>query len=408
MNSMSGSEEAVVPQAPAAFVPQRSGHKASGDRPRPARGPRRASWTTAGVIAAWAVGLAALPACGTGHGGTSYCAAVARVVTASIRIIVGCVPYAIAITPDGTTAYVPDSFDGTVTPIRLATGIPGTPIKVAQGPLAIAITPDGKTAYVTSISEDPARRYVPRHGVVTPISLATGAPGRPIKVGQGPFGIAITPDGTTAYVANSADSTVTPIRLATGTPGTPINVAQGPLAIAITPDGKTAYVTSALADVTRDLFSPRAGDVTPIRLATGTPGRPIQVGRVPSAIAITPDGATAWVTGQADGTITPIRLTTGTPGTPVTVGSNPTAIAITPDGATAYVADFGDSAVTPVGLAAGTPRNPIKVPPGPHSIAISPDGKTAYVASLQVAPSLRRLQTAPPGMVTPICLPSSK
>jgi DNA-binding beta-propeller fold protein YncE len=360
------------------------------------------------VIAAGAVGLAALPACGTGHGGTSYCATVARVVTAGIRIIVGRGPSAIAITPDGARAYVADGFDGTVTPIRLATGTPGPPIKVAQGPVAIAITPDGAIAYVASISEDPGRRYVPRPGVVTPIRLATGIPGTPIKVGRFPYSIAITPDGTTAYVANNVDSTVTPIRLATGTPGTPIKVAYGPIAIAIAPDGQTAYVTSAFTDVTKGPFTPRPGEVTPIRLATGTPGRPMRVGRVPAAIALTPDGAKAWVTALADGTITPIRLATGTPGTPVTVGSNPAAIAITPDGATAYVVDYADGTVTPVELAAGTPRTPIKVPLGPHSIAITPDGKIAYVASVLVTPSLRGLHTAPPGMVTPICLPSSK
>ena len=49
------------------------------------------------------------------------------------------------------------------------------------------------------------------------------------------MGIAITPDGKTAYVANSADATVTPINLATGTPGAPISVGSYPQAIAITP-----------------------------------------------------------------------------------------------------------------------------------------------------------------------------
>ena len=38
-------------------------------------------------------------------------------------------------------AYVANSSDGTVTPINLATGRPGTPIKVGRYPLAIAITP---------------------------------------------------------------------------------------------------------------------------------------------------------------------------------------------------------------------------------------------------------------------------
>ena len=51
----------------------------------------------------------------------------------------------------------------------------------------------------------------------------------------------------TAYVANHDWGTVTPINLTTTTPtaGTPITVGNGPAAIAITPDGKTAYVANS-------------------------------------------------------------------------------------------------------------------------------------------------------------------
>ncbi len=46
-----------------------------------------------------------------------------------------------------------------------------------------------------------------------------------------PWGIAITPDGTTAYVTNL--SNVTPIDTATNTPGAPITVGSVPAGIAI-------------------------------------------------------------------------------------------------------------------------------------------------------------------------------
>src|SRR5262249_9122043 len=72
------------------------------------------------------------------------------------------------------TAYVTD-FDGFVTPIPVITNKPGTPIPTGgDNPEAIAITPDGKTAYVvnTGSSED-----------VTPITLATNKPGTPIHAG---------------------------------------------------------------------------------------------------------------------------------------------------------------------------------------------------------------------------------
>jgi YVTN family beta-propeller protein len=70
---------------------------------------------------------------------------------------------------------------------------------------------------------------------VTPIRIATSTALRPIKVGTAPLAIAITPNGTTAYVVNELSSTVTPIRTATNTALRPIKVGTAPLAIAITP-----------------------------------------------------------------------------------------------------------------------------------------------------------------------------
>jgi YVTN family beta-propeller protein len=188
-------------------------------------------------------------------------------------INVGANAWAIAITPDGKTAYValsnlnpvhpPPGWKppaDTVRPVNLVTSTPGKPIKVGSNPYAIAITPDGKTAYVANANS----------GTVTPIATATNTPGKPINVGlPGPEAIAITPDGKTAYVLSGiARAMVTPIDLATNTPGKPINVGQFPGTIAITPDGKTAYVSSGIAQTM----------VTPIDLATNTPGKPINLG----------------------------------------------------------------------------------------------------------------------------------
>ena len=77
---------------------------------------------------------------------------------------------------------------------------------------------------------------------VTPVDLTTRRAGPPIPVGTRPQAIAVTPDGRTAYVANSGSGTVTPIDTATGRAGTPIRAGTGPPAIAISPDGRTAYV----------------------------------------------------------------------------------------------------------------------------------------------------------------------
>ena len=165
--------------------------------------------------------------------------------------------------PSGLMAYVTETL-GVVTPVNIATGTAGTPITVGPMPTAIAITPDGKTAYVANEGSN----------TVTPITIATGTAGTPITVGSQPDAIAITPDGKTAYVDNEGSNTVTPITVATGTAGTPITVGLAPEGIAITPDGTTAYVVSNSASTDTPI-------TIPITVASNTAGTPIPIGSYP-------------------------------------------------------------------------------------------------------------------------------
>jgi YVTN family beta-propeller protein len=96
-----------------------------------------------------------------------------------------------------------------------------------------------QNAYVTN-SDD---------GTVTVIATGTNTvAGSPITVGNGPGGVAVTPDGSQVYVSNNDTNTVSVINTATnavstitvGTAGT-----EGPAGIAVTPDGKTVYVAVA-------------------------------------------------------------------------------------------------------------------------------------------------------------------
>ena len=65
---------------------------------------------------------------------------------------------------------------------------------------------------------------------MTPIRTATNTAGPPIPVGSGPFDIAITPNGRTAYILNFSGDTVTPIRTATNTAGHPSQSGTSPSA----------------------------------------------------------------------------------------------------------------------------------------------------------------------------------
>ena len=76
------------------------------------------------------------------------------------------------------------------------------------------------------------------------INTATNAVTGPVNVGNGANGIAVTPDGTKAYVANRLDGTVSVINTATNTVAATINVASLPIGTAVTPDGTKVYVAN--------------------------------------------------------------------------------------------------------------------------------------------------------------------
>jgi YVTN family beta-propeller protein len=94
-------------------------------------------------------------------------------------------------------------------------------------------------------------------------------------------GLAVTPDGKTALVANGGSGTVSTIDVKTRTKNpTDITVGTMPGAVAFTADGKTAFVTNSAGD-----------SVSTIDVKTRTKNpTDITVGPRPGGVAITPDG----------------------------------------------------------------------------------------------------------------------
>src|ERR1022692_2457507 len=146
------------------------------------------------------------------------------------------------------TAYVISGYPGmrTVPPIDAATNTAGKAIKIGGGASAIAITPNGKTAYVVlaaiagagSLGVVPIQTATKKAGKTIPVGLFPGViaippDGKTIKGLDGP--VAITPDGKTVYAVSSSPGTVTAVSTATNKPGKAIKVGSYPIAIAITP-----------------------------------------------------------------------------------------------------------------------------------------------------------------------------
>src|SRR5207248_2119051 len=149
-------------------------------------------------------------------------------------------PAFVAVTPDATGAVVSDNSGNTLKALSICmngstTVIPGNAVATGHGPNGVAIAPTPLSvtgsstkwlAYVVDSADNDVRRYVL---TVDPAQCTASLSDTPTKtttpsivpVGTSPYGIAITPDGSKAYVTNSGAGTVTPIDLATGTAGAP-------------------------------------------------------------------------------------------------------------------------------------------------------------------------------------------
>jgi len=105
-----------------------------------------------------------------------------------------------------------------------------------------------------------------------------------LRVGQEPNGVAMLPDRSRAYVANTVSGTVTVLAVNTAAPFlqrvTDIQVGTEPYGLALTPNGRKLYVTNS-----------RSNSLSVINTATNQVSRTIQnVGFEPRGLAITNDG----------------------------------------------------------------------------------------------------------------------
>lgn len=143
-------------------------------------------------------------------------------------------PVLVTVTPDGSQILVVTG-NGSVVPVTIATDQPGPAIVVPGTSTlsAIAVTPDGSRAYVTDLY---GCMFSAR---VFPIELATGTVGDPILIGSRgltPQGIVMAYNAAgslVALVANRDVSTVTPFTVPDHTVLPAIKVGGHPIGLAI-------------------------------------------------------------------------------------------------------------------------------------------------------------------------------
>ncbi|MBM3684783.1 MAG: hypothetical protein FJW83_09650, partial [Actinobacteria bacterium] len=140
-------------------------------------------------------------------------------------------------TPSGATGsclyVVFNTVVGHVTAFPVPSGAPGT-FPVGASPLAMAFSPDGTTGYVTNFAD----------GTVSVVSIATAEILATITVGNGPVGIVVLPNGTRVYVANNVDGTLSVIDTSTNTVVATIPVGSSPAGVVVSPNGARVYVAN--------------------------------------------------------------------------------------------------------------------------------------------------------------------
>lgn len=266
------------------------------------------------------------------------------------------IPQEIAIAPDATTAFVTDAAGGQVIPVNLVNHLQEPPIPTGTGASGIALTPDGHFAVVANTTAN----------TITRIDLTTIPPtvSAPLPVPAGPTQVAISPNGLTAYVTSFTGNAVSVVNVNPFTLGPQIP-AVGPWGDTVSPDGSVLWVTSPN-------IPGRGGAVYEISTATNAV-QTLPLGQNdPHGITETPDQSKVFVADEANNAVTEIF-----PGSPPTVGPTVPAgpgaleLAATPDSSTVFVTDNGASTDTPIATAGPAPGAPIPADTAPYGIALT-------------------------------------
>ena len=280
----------------------------------------------------------------------------------------------------GQNAYITNSGDNTVSVLATANNTVTATIAVGGFPEEVAVTPDGSTAYVANNGS------VTVSSTVSVIATATNTVTATIPVGIQPDGVAIAPDGSKVYVANAISGDVSVISAPSNTVIATIPVGNYPGGMVVTPDGGTLYVANALSNT-----------ISVIATASETVTATIPIGSQAFAMAVTPDGSSVYVSNS--NAVSVIATASNTVTATIPVGKRPVGVAVSPDGSRAYVANYDDDTVSVIATATNTVTDTVRVGAGPWAPIVGP--ATPATASLvsAILPDSRSVDLSSPATV---------
>lgn len=272
-------------------------------------------------------------------------------------------PHGLALTNDAKTVLVVNTGGAYLGAIDTSTGVQRrNSTQSFAAPQEVAVSPDGSTAYVTSVV------VANNTGFVIPVRVSDLFNSTPIQVGSNPWPIVVSPNGTTVYVGNRDSNTVSIIDTGSGSVVKTVYVGIDPLALAASPEGDDLYVADRGSDLVSDISTGSQAVV-----------KGINVGDGPQGIAVTKNGKFVVTANFNDATLSVIDRASGKVVT-FAVGGRPFGIAVGRDSNTAYVVN-GDSSntVSIVDLAASKVVGSVKLPGQPWGVVASTKDDRVYV-----------------------------
>jgi YVTN family beta-propeller protein len=269
-------------------------------------------------------------------------------------------------------AYITNEGSDTVSVIDTKNNTVTATIPVGGEPIGVAASPNGRRAYIANVGATVSVINTATNKVVDTIDLTAFA---------SLYGVAVSPDSRKVCVANPGSGSVLVIDAATDKVIARTLVAHEPFGVAVAPDGKRVYVTEGVSPTDAGVVS--VIDATTYALITTIP-----VGIFPFGVAVTPDGSKVYVANESGGlpsasSVSVIDTAKNTVIATIPVSNinniNPFGVAIAPDGRKVYVTDGVGVSVISTAKNEVTATIPVSGPV--LGVAVTPDGRKVYVAS---------------------------
>jgi YVTN family beta-propeller protein len=265
----------------------------------------------------------------------------------------------LVIAHDSSSAWVSNSLSDTVQRVDMSGAASGSPVHVQRTPGDIALTRDQRTLLVLSFGDGS------HSGFLTALDTASSRAGAPLGIGVAPSSLTLTPDGTTAYIANPQSNSITAVDLKKWQVSGHVALPCSPTQLIITPDGTTLYADCAASS-----------DVLPITTKGSAVGAPIAVG-ASSELVLGNRGKTIFV--NADHVLQEIDVATDKVVLSHSESGNIVSIAPTPNDTTLVAVENTGGALLLLNTATLATTTSVSVGARPGSLELSGDGSRAYV-----------------------------